>query len=56
LHQLSTLDKLYLNRLIGQGHRVAVCEQIEVRKRGGKSLLRREVVRLVMPSIVEDGA
>src|ERR1019366_3877439 len=43
----------YLNRLIGQGHRVAVCEQIEdpaeARKRGAKSVVRREVVRLVTP-------
>ena len=34
----------YLNRLIGQGHRVAVCEQVEdpaeARKRGAKSRLR----------------
>src|ERR1700682_3571452 len=49
----------YLNRLIGQGHRVAVCEQIEdpaeARKRGGKSVVRREVVRLVTPgTITED--
>src|SRR6201982_2080991 len=46
----------YLNRLIGQGHRVAVCEQVEdpaeARKRGGKSLVRREVVRLVTPGTV----
>ena len=39
----------YLNRLIGQGHRVAVCEQVEdpaeARKRGAKSVVRREVVR-----------
>ena len=41
----------YLHRLIAQGHRVAVCEQIEdpaeARKRGGKSVVRRAVVRLV---------
>src|SRR5471032_3504481 len=44
----------YLNRLISQGHRVAVCEQIEdpaeARKRGAKSVVRREVVRLVTPA------
>ncbi len=49
----------YLNRLIGQGHRVAVCEQIEdpaeARKRGGKSVVRRDVTRLVTPgTITED--
>jgi DNA mismatch repair protein MutS len=41
----------YLHRLIGAGHRVAVCEQIEdpaeARKRGAKSVVRRDVVRLV---------
>jgi DNA mismatch repair protein MutS len=41
----------YLHRLIAQGHRVAVCEQLEdpaeAKKRGGKSVVRRNVVRLV---------
>ncbi|HEY4919892.1 MAG TPA: DNA mismatch repair protein MutS, partial [Xanthobacteraceae bacterium] len=41
----------YLHRLIALGHRVAVCEQTEdpaeAKKRGGKSVVRRDVVRLV---------
>jgi DNA mismatch repair protein MutS len=41
----------YLHKLIAQGHRVAVCEQLEdpaeARKRGGKSVVRRDIVRLV---------
>ncbi|HME30391.1 MAG TPA: DNA mismatch repair protein MutS [Pseudolabrys sp.] len=41
----------YLHRLIALGYRVAVCEQledpIEARKRGAKSVVRRDVVRLV---------
>src|SRR3989304_4452691 len=41
----------YLQKLIALGHRVAVCEQTEdpaeARKRGGKSVVRRDVVRLV---------
>ncbi|MGB6447295.1 MAG: DNA mismatch repair protein MutS, partial [Xanthobacteraceae bacterium] len=41
----------YLHRLIAQGHRVAVCEQLEdpaeAKKRGGKSVVRRNVVRLI---------
>jgi DNA mismatch repair protein MutS len=41
----------YLHRLIAQGHRVAVCEQLEdpaeARKRGAKSVVHRNVVRLV---------
>ncbi|KQY13320.1 DNA mismatch repair protein MutS [Rhizobium sp. Root482] len=49
----------YLQKLIGLGFRVAVCEQIEdpaeARKRGGKSVVRRDVVRLVTPgTITED--
>ena len=49
----------YLHRLIGLGHRVAVCEQLEdpaeAKKRGPKSVVRRDVVRLVTPgTITED--
>src|SRR6202165_2065769 len=49
----------YLHRLIALGHRVAVCEQLEdpaeARRRGGKSLVRRDVVRLVTPgTLTED--
>jgi DNA mismatch repair protein MutS len=49
----------YLHRLIACGHRVAVCEQLEdpaeARKRGGKSVVRRDVVRLVTPgTLTED--
>ena len=49
----------YLYRLIALGHRVAVCEQLEdpaeARKRGAKSVVRRDVVRLVTPgTLTED--
>jgi DNA mismatch repair protein MutS len=49
----------YLHRLIALGHHVAVCEQIEnpaeARKRGNKSVVRRDVVRLVTPgTLTED--
>lgn len=49
----------YLHRLIAAGHRVAVCEQTEdpsaARKRGNKSVVRRDVVRLVTPgTLTED--
>ncbi len=49
----------YLQRLIRGGHRVAVCEQTEApaeaKKRGGKSVVRRAVVRLVTPgTLTED--
>ena len=49
----------YLHRLIALGHRVAVCEQLEdpaeAKKRGGKSVVRRDVVRLVTPgTLTED--
>ncbi len=49
----------YLQRLIRAGHRVAVAEQLEdpaeARKRGAKSIVRRDVVRLVTPgTLTED--
>jgi len=49
----------YLHRLIALGHRVAVCEQLEdpaeARKRGAKSVVKRDVVRLVTPgTLTED--
>ncbi|MBV8289913.1 MAG: DNA mismatch repair protein MutS [Hyphomicrobiales bacterium] len=49
----------YLHRLIALGHRVAVCEQLEdpaeAKKRGGKSVVRRDVIRVVTPgTLTED--
>ncbi len=48
----------YLQRLIAQGHRVAVCEQLEdpaeARKRGSKAVVRRDVVRLVTPGTLTE--
>ena len=49
----------YLERLIRKGFKVAVCEQTEdpaeAKKRGSKSVVRREVVRLVTPgTLTED--
>ena len=41
----------YLNKLIKLGHRVAICEQVEdpkeAKKRGAKSVVKRDVVRLI---------
>ena len=43
----------YLLTLIKSGHKVAVCEQLEspaeAKKRGYKSVVKRDVVRLVTP-------
>ena len=48
----------YLQRLIKQGHRVAVCEQLEdpaeARKRGSKAVVKRDVVRLVTPGTLTE--
>src|SRR5499425_2354710 len=49
----------YLHRLIALGHRVAVCEQLEdpaeAKKRGSKSVVRRDVIRVVTPgTLTED--
>jgi len=49
----------YLARLIRKGFRVAVCEQMEdpaeAKKRGGKSIVKRGVIRIVTPgTLTED--
>ncbi|MBV9076925.1 MAG: DNA mismatch repair protein MutS, partial [Methylobacteriaceae bacterium] len=48
----------YLHKLIAAGHRVAICEQTEdpaeARRRGGKSVVRRAVVRLVTPGTLTE--
>lgn len=49
----------YLQKLISLGFRVAVCEQVEdpaeAKKRGSKSVVKRDVVRLVTPgTLTED--
>ena len=48
----------YLLTLIRKGFRVAVCEQMEspaeAKKRGGKSVVRRDVVRLVTPGTLTE--
>jgi len=51
--------EVYLPRLIRKGFRVAICEQMEdpaeAKKRGSKSVVRREVVRIVTPgTLTED--
>ena len=48
----------YLSRLIRKGFRVAICEQSEspeeAKKKGNKGPLRRDVVRIVTPALIED--
>ncbi len=49
----------YLKKLISLGHKVAICEQLEdpleAKKRGAKSVVKRDVVRLVSAgTITED--
>lgn len=49
----------YLAKLIRCGHRVAVCEQLEspeeAKKRGSKTVVKRDVVRIVTPgTLTED--
>lgn len=48
----------YLQKLISLGFRVAVCEQVEdpaeARKRGSKSVVKRDVVRLVTPGTLTE--
>jgi len=48
----------YLQKLIGFGYRVAICEQVEdpaeAKKRGAKSVVKRDVVRLVTPGTITE--
>ncbi|MFU0505152.1 DNA mismatch repair protein MutS [Pseudaminobacter sp. NGMCC 1.201702] len=48
----------YLQKLIALGFRVAVCEQIEdpaeAKKRGSKSVVKRDVIRLVTPGTITE--
>ncbi len=49
----------YLSKLIRQGYKVAICEQMEdpkeAKKRGAKSVVKRDVIRLVTPgTLTED--
>jgi DNA mismatch repair protein MutS len=50
----------YLSRLIRQGFKVAVCEQTEdpaeARKRGAKSVVNRQVVRVITPGTLTEDA
>ena len=50
----------YLLRLIRAGHRVAICDQLEdpaeAKKRGAKSVVRRDVTRVVTPGTLTEDA
>lgn len=48
----------YLEKLIAKGCKVAICEQLEdpaeAKKRGGKSVVKRDVVRIVTPGTITE--
>src|SRR5690606_36851151 len=51
----------YMGKLVREGYRVAICEQVETpeeaKARGGyKALVRREVIRIVTPGTVTEDA
>ena len=50
----------YLARLIKHGFRVAVCEQVEdpaaAKKRGAKSVVKRDVIRVITPGTLTEDA
>ena len=48
---------VYIGRLVEKGYKVAICEQTENPKdKDNKSLVRREVVRVVTPGTITDGS
>lgn len=50
--------EVYLDKLIQQGHKVAICEQMEdpaeAKKRGHKAVVKRDVVRIVTPGTITE--
>ncbi len=49
----------YLNKLIGEGYKVAICDQFETpeeaKKRGGyKAIVKRDVVRIITPGTITE--
>jgi DNA mismatch repair protein MutS len=48
----------YINKLLKEGHSIAICEQLEspeeAKKRGYKSVVRREVVQIITPGTLMD--
>ena len=50
----------YLSKLVRQGYKVAICEQVEdpkeAKKRGANSVVKREVVRLITPGTLTESA
>ena len=52
--------EMYLQKLIASEHKIAICEQLETpeeaKKRGYKSIVRRDVVRIVTPGTVTEDA
>ncbi|MCQ2455117.1 MAG: DNA mismatch repair protein MutS [Clostridia bacterium] len=45
----------YISRLVANGHKIAICEQVEDPK-NAKGLVKRDVVRVITPgTVIEDG-
>lgn len=49
-------SEFYINKLLKKGYSIAICEQIEspeeAKKRGYKSIVQREVVRIITPGTI----
>ncbi len=44
----------YIKKLVDNGHKVALCEQVETPKEAGKNIVKRDVVRVITPGTVID--
>jgi len=45
----------YIAKMVAEGHKVAVCDQVEAPKPGGgKNIVRREITRVVTPGMILD--
>ena len=47
--------EVYISRLISNGHKVAICEQVEDPKKA-KGMVEREVIRVITPGTTVDEA
>jgi len=44
----------YVAKMIAQGYKVAICDQLEVPGKNGKAIIKREITRVVTPGMVLD--
>ncbi len=44
----------YISRLLAQGYKIAICDQLDDKPEKGSALMRRDVIRIISPGTVTD--